>query len=113
MASKLTNITYENTGGGVMCFSALYNDRYWVFGSTSGTASAYSVDPMSDEHWEDFMDYEIKDATEFPTWREVIEALRGSDAWEFYGRMYGDPNYVENEAIYFQEDLDRPVNIEI
>lgn len=106
----LTNVSYWNTGGGVMCYSALYKGMYWIFGNED-CMGAYTVDPMHtiDENG-DMIDpngYEILNATEFPTWREVIESIPESVV-EFYWK---DRAALRNATIEWQGSLDKPVNI--
>lgn len=106
----LTDVSYWNTGGGVMCYSARYKGMYWIFGNED-CMGAYTVDPMNttDEHG-DLIDpngYEILNATEFPTWREVIESIPESIV-EFYWK---DRAALRNATIEWQGSLDKPVNI--
>jgi len=108
---KLTNVSYLNTGGMVMCYSAMYDGRYWVHGATDGTMSAYSIDPLTtfDENgwYVDAEEYLVPDADDFPTWREVVESIRESGQYDPYGM-----DWVEQEILWWQEDLDKPVNVE-
>ena len=112
--SKLTNVSYMNTGGMVMCYSALYDGRYWVFGATDGTMDAYTVDPLNtyddDEECPLLVDpneYVCPDADDFPTWRDVIESIRESGQFDPYGM-----DFVEEDILHWQDDLDKPVNVE-
>ena len=107
---NLTNVSYGNTGGGVMCFSALYKGKYWIFGATDMTPQAFSIDPMNavdDEGYPlDECAYELPDVTDFPTWRDVIDAIRENKAYEPY-----DMGWVERDILIFH-DPDKPVNVE-
>lgn len=77
------NVSYWNSGGGVMCYSALYKGKYWLFGNED-YINAYSID-VANEPWEnggpdgkydgDPNPYQIKDATDFPTWAEVLASI--------------------------------------
>ena len=109
--SKLTNVTYMNTGGGVMCYSALYDGKYWVFGNED-CMGAYTVDPLNTTDEDGYMidpnEYEILDAADFPTWREVIESIPES-VCEFY---YTDGRKeLLDFTLEWQGNLDKPVNI--
>ena len=74
----LYNVDYQNTGGGVMCYSALYKGMYWIFGNED-YLGAYTFDPLNEvDEWGDPIDpndHWIKDATDFPTWREVLDSI--------------------------------------
>ena len=94
-----------------MCYSALYKGKYWVHGATDGTMSAYSIDPLKtyDENgwYVDSNEYLVPEADDFPTWREVIESIRESGQNEPYSI-----DWVEWDILNWQEDLDKPVNVE-
>ena len=109
--SNLTNVTYLNTGGMVMCYSALYNGQYWIFGATDETMSAYTIDPLNSFDEEgDYIDenqFLIPDASDFPTWAEVIDSIRESGQYDHYGM-----DWVKQDILHWQEDLNKPVNIE-
>ena len=109
--SNLTNVSYWNTGGGVMCYSALYKGKYWVFGNED-CMGAYTVDPMNtvDEEGDliDPNEYEIPDATDFPTWSEVIDSIPES-VCDFYYR--GGRSELRDITLSWQGDLNKPVNI--
>ena len=70
-------VDYQNTGGWVMCYSAMYKGMYWIFGSD--WLDAFTVDPLNTTDEDGFLidanEYQIEDATEFPTWREVIDSI--------------------------------------
>ena len=76
-------VSYWNSGGGVMCYSALYKGKYWIFGNED-YINAYSID-VANEPWEhggpdgkydgDPNPYQIEDATDFPTWAEVLASI--------------------------------------
>ena len=92
-----------------MCYSALYDGRYWIFGATDSTMSAYSIDPLHSFDEEGYYlnecAYLLPDADEFPTWREVAESIRSTDTpW--------NTDDIEEELLYWQGDLDKPVNVE-
>lgn len=74
----LYNVSYMNTGGGVMCYSAIYRGMYWVFGNEDYLL-AYDNDPLNtvddDGDLVDANTYWIQDATDFPTWREVLDSI--------------------------------------
>ena len=74
----LYDVSYENTGGGVMCYSAIYKGMYWLFGNED-YLNAYTVDPLNTTDEDGLMidpnSYEISDATEFPTWKEVLDSI--------------------------------------
>ena len=110
--SNLTNVTYMNTGGGVMCYSALYKGKYWVFGNED-YMSAYTVDPLNttDEDGDlvDPNEYEVTDATDFPTWREVIDSIPES-VCDFY--YEGGRDGLRSFTLKWQGDLDKHVNEE-
>ena len=103
-------VSYENTGGSVMCYSALYDGRYWIFGATDGTMDAYTVDPLNtfddDGYRIDENAYVDYDADEFPTWRDVLESIRESGQGDLYGM-----DWVEQDILHWQGNLDRPVNL--
>ena len=73
----LYNVDYQNTGGNVMCYSALYKGMYWIFGSDY--MDAFTVDPLNTTDEEGYPvdpnEYQIEDATDFPTWREIIDSI--------------------------------------
>lgn len=104
----LYRVDYQNTGGGVMCYSALYKGMYWVFGNED-YLGAYTVDPLNevddDGYLVDANEYEISGVVEFPTWREVIESIPDRIC-EFY--------YTNGRADLLRfnhERLDKPANI--
>ena len=104
----LADVSYWNTGGGVMCYSALYRGMYWVFGNED-CMGAYTVDPMNTVDDEgDLIDpneFEILTADKFPSWREVIESIHES-VCDFY--------YTNGRADLMRgnrERHDSPVNI--
>lgn len=92
-----------------MCYSALYKGKYWVFGATDNTMGAYTIDPLHsfDEqgYYLNEEAYRLPDVTDFPTWREVVESIRSA------GTPY-DVDRVEEDILYWQESLDKPVNVE-
>ena len=104
---KLTNVSYEHTGGGVMCYSALYNDKYWVFGGDE-YMEAFSVNPLE---CDDFDDHVIKDATDFPTWAEVIDSIP-NDLCNYYwenGKESMRTAYISyHKTIIHHVNYDRP-----
>lgn len=108
----LTCVSYQNTGGGTMCYSALYKGMYWVFGNED-FMGAYSVDPMNTTDEEDDPidpnEYEILNATEFPTWREVIESIPDFMC-DFYWKDGREG--LRKYTLEWQGSLDKPVNIE-
>lgn len=73
---------------------------------------AYTVDPLNttDENGDlvDANEYEIPNATEFPTWREVIESIPDF-VCEFYWKEGREG--LRNATIEWQGSLDKPVNI--
>lgn len=107
---KLTNVSYMNTGGMVMCYSALYDGKYWIFGATDGIMNAYTIDPLNttdeDGYMVDENEYICYDATDFPTWRDVLESIRESGQGDLYGM-----DWVERDIRHYNPDLDRPVNV--
>ena len=70
-------IDYQNTGGNVMCYSAMYKGMYWIFGSDY--MDAFTVDPLNTTDEEGYPvdpnEYQIENATDFPTWREIIDSI--------------------------------------
>lgn len=104
-------VDYQNTGGGVMCYSALYKGKYWVFGNED-FMGAYSVDPMNTTDEEGYLidpnEYELFDVTDFPTWREVIESIPDF-LCEFYCK--GGRSELRKHTLEWQGSLDKPVNI--
>ena len=74
----LYRVSYEDTGGNCMCYSAIYKGMYWVFGNED-YMSAYTFDPLNevdeDGYPIDPNDRWIPEATEFPTWGEVIDSI--------------------------------------
>ena len=109
---KLTNGSFMNTGGGIMCYSALYDGKYWVFGATDNTMSAYSIDPLHAVDDEGYSlneeAYLIPDATDFPTWREVYENIRDDNLCP----QYIDIDLVLRDILHYQRSLDFHVNYE-
>lgn len=108
----LYNVDYQNTGGGVMCYSAMYKGMYWIFGNED-FLGAYTVDPLNevdeDGYLVDANEYEIYDAVEFPTWREVIDSIP-EHLCEFYwtdGR-----EGLRKATVEWQGSLDKRVNEE-
>ena len=77
----LYHVDYQNTGGGVMCYSALWKGMYWVFGNED-YMDAYSFDPLNevDEEGDPLDPNEgwIPDADDFPTWGQVIDSIPDS-----------------------------------
>ena len=75
---QFDHVSYENTGGNTMCYSALYKKKYWLFGNED-FINAYTVDPLhttdSDGDMIDPNEYIITDATDFPTWKEVLDSI--------------------------------------
>ena len=104
---KLTNVSYEHTGGGVMCYSALYNDKYWVFGGDE-YMEAFSVNPLE---CDDFDDHLIENATDFPTWAEVIDSIP-NDLCDYYwdnGKESMRTAYISyHKTITHHVNYDRP-----
>ena len=95
-----------------MCYSALYKGMYWIFGNED-FLGAYTVDPLNevdeDGYLVDANEYEIYDAVEFPTWREVIDSIP-EHLCEFYwtdGR-----EGLRKATIEWQGSLDKRVNEE-
>ena len=111
---KLTNGTFMNTGGMVMCYSALYDGKYWVFGATDGTMGAYSIDPLHAYDDEGYSlneeSYLIPDATDFPTWHEVLDHIRTDELYK--GSGVPSLEWVEEDILYWQKSLDFHVNYE-
>ena len=107
----LYHVDYQNTGGGVMCYSALYKGKYWVFGNED-FMGAYSVDPMNTTDEEGYLidpnEYELFNVTDFPTWREVIESIPDF-LCEFYYK--GGRSELRKHTLEWQGSLDKPVNI--
>lgn len=108
----LYNVDYQNTGGGVMCYSAIYKGMYWLFGNED-YINAYNFDPLNDvDEWGNPIDpngHEIADATEFPTWGEVIDSIP-EHLCEFYwieGR-----EGLRKATTEWQGSLDKRVNEE-
>lgn len=101
---ELYDISYENTGGGVMCYSAIYKGMYWLFGSD--WLDAFTIDPLHTTDEEGYLvneeAYLLPDATEFPTWREVIESIPDrmftwqtrEDLLEWYADYLDDSSHV-------------------
>lgn len=108
----LANVSYWNTGGGVMCYSALYKGMYWVFGNED-FMGAYSVDPMNttdeDGYLIDPNAYEIPGAADFPTWYEIIESIPDS-VCEFYWSEGKEG--LRKATIQLHGSLHKAVNIE-
>ena len=81
----LYNVDYQNTGGSVLCYSAIYKGMYWIFGNES-YINAYTIDPLNEidgggpdgKYDGDPNPYEIETATEFPTWRDVLNSIPDS-----------------------------------
>lgn len=108
----LYNVDYQNTGGGVMCYSAIYKGMYWIFGNED-IIEAYTFDPLNDvdengdpidpnDHW-------IQDATEFPTWGEVVDSIP-EHLCEFYWTEGREG--LRKATIHWQGSLDKRVNVE-
>jgi hypothetical protein len=107
----LYSVDYMNTGGGVMCYSAVYRGLYWIFGNED-YINAYNYDPLNEvddygepidpnAHW-------IPDATEFPTWREVLDSIPDHlVAYEWNDRSVMNTWYTK-----WQGSLDKRVNEE-
>ena len=91
-------VSYWNSGGGVMCYCALYKGKYWIFGNED-YIDAYSIDVANEpcEHGGpdgkydgDPNPYQIEDATDFPTWSEVLASIPDSCVgfyWETRKKM--------------------------
>lgn len=75
---KFAHVSYEYTGGNIWCYSALYKGKYWLFGNED-YLDAYTIDPLNttDKNgtWIDPNPYRVKDATDFPTWKEVLDSI--------------------------------------
>ena len=108
----LYNVDYQNTGGGVMCYSALYKGMYWIFGNED-IIEAYTFDPLNEvDEWGDPIDpndHWIKDATDFPTWGEVIDSIP-EHLCEFYWTEGREG--LRKATLEWQGSLDKRVNEE-
>ena len=108
----LYRVDYQNTGGGVMCYSAIYKGMYWLFGNED-YITAYTFDPLNDvDEWGDPIDpngHEIADATEFPTWGEVIDSIP-EHLCEFYWTEGREG--LRRATVEWQGSLDKRVNEE-
>lgn len=108
----LYNVDYQNTGGGVMCYSAIYKGMYWVFGNED-SMDAYTYDPLNevDEYGDpiDPNDCWIQEAEDFPTWREVIDSIPTSIC-EFYWKEGREG--LRQATLEWQGSLDKRVNEE-
>lgn len=107
----LYNVDYQNTGGGVMCYSAIYKGMYWIFGNED-IIDAYTYDPLNDvDEWGVPLDgkgHIINDATQFPTWREVLDSIPDKLVdieWE-------SRSVMNNWYTDFQGSIDKRVNEE-
>ena len=108
----LYNVDYQNTGGGVMCYSALYKGMYWIFGNED-IIEAYTFDPLNEvDEWGDPIDpndHWIKDATDFPTWGEVVDSVPES-LCDFYWTEGREG--LRKATLRWQGSLDKRVNEE-
>lgn len=87
-----------------MCYSAIYKGMYWLFGSD--WLDAFTIDPLHTTDEEGYLvneeAYLLPDATEFPTWREVIESIPDrmftwqtrEDLLEWYADYLDDSSHV-------------------
>ena len=108
----LYNVDYQNTGGEVMCYSALYKGMYWIF-DNEDIIEAYTFDPLNEvDEWGDPIDpndHWIKDATDFPTWGEVIDSIP-EHLCEFYWTEGREG--LRKATLEWQGSLDKRVNEE-
>lgn len=108
----LYHVDYQNTGGGVMCYSALWKGMYWVFGNED-YMDAYTFDPLNevDENG-DPLDPNggwIQEADDFPTWGQVIDSIP-DHLCDFYWKEGREG--LRRATIMWQESLDKKVNEE-
>ena len=108
----LYNVDYQNTGGGVMCYSAIWKGMYWIFGNED-CIEAYTFDPLNavddDGYPIDPNDHWIQDATDFPTWGQVVDSVP-EHLCDFYWKEGREG--LRKATLEWQGSLDKPVNVE-
>lgn len=105
--AKLTNVSCIYTGGNIYVYQALYDGKYWMYGSLDEWMDAYSYEPLKyqqeTESSETPEDSRVPFA-EFPTWQEVIDSLAQDDAY-----IFGDADECI-DIIKEWQDLDSTVD---